>query len=190
MAFAWIRTRLFGRYLFITNSISFGSLMGAGDLAGQSIEGLLRGDKKIKYDWGRTGRMCCIGLFLQGPCNHAWYTMLDKMLPGKAKATVVKKILLDQTMAAPFFACSFFLGMGVVEQQPIENSISELKAKFWPVMKADWAVWPAAQAINFYLLPPQVRVIYVGFVTLCWNAFLSHMKHLESYEKSQSDAVL
>ena len=56
MAFAWIRTRLFGRYLFITNSISFGSLYAAGDLAGQTIEGIVRGDKKINYDWKRTGK--------------------------------------------------------------------------------------------------------------------------------------
>ncbi len=44
-------------------------------------------------------------------------------------------------------------------------------------LQADWTVWPAAQAFNFFVLPPQFRVVYVSAVTFCWNTFLSYMKH-------------
>lgn len=41
----------------------------------------------------------------------------------------------------------------------------------------DWAVWPAAQAVNFFYLAPVYRVAYVSTVTLFYNVFLSFMKH-------------
>ena len=55
------------------------------------------------------GRITTMG-FAMGPMNHVWYTMLDAILPGKAASVVVKKILMDQTIAAPFFAFTYFMG--------------------------------------------------------------------------------
>ena len=41
----------------------------------------------------------------------------------------------------------------------------------------DWKVWPAAQVLNFYYVPPQLRVTYVASVTFLWTVYLSYMKH-------------
>ena len=53
--------------------------------------------------------MFAVGI-LQGPVSHAWYLTLDKFLVGTGAKTIAKKILLDQIIASPTFACLFFMG--------------------------------------------------------------------------------
>lgn len=48
---------------------------------------------------------------------------------------------------------------------------------FFPSKQVDLSVWPAAQAVNFYVVPGQYRVAYVSFVALLWNVFLSYISH-------------
>jgi hypothetical protein len=56
-----------------------------------------------------SGRMLLLGV-LCGPLNHAWYSLLDRLLPSTQRSVVVKKILLDQAIAAPMFSFTFFMG--------------------------------------------------------------------------------
>ena len=51
----------------------------------------------------------------QGPPHHYWYLYLDKLMPGKSRSVVIKKILADQAVAAPFFAITFIYGAGLLE---------------------------------------------------------------------------
>ena len=55
------------------------------------------------------GRVAVMGLGM-GPLNHFWYQFLDNVLPGRGPAIVVKKILADQIIAAPFFSLTYFMG--------------------------------------------------------------------------------
>ena len=69
----------------------------------------------LKYFFSiSSGRMMCMGVIM-GPFNHGWYTFLDKVLPGATSSTVVKKIFLDQIVASPYFAFSFFIGKAVTK---------------------------------------------------------------------------
>lgn len=167
--------RLFTRkYLIFTNTASCGVLLGLGDMSIQTVEYCK--NNRDKFDFKRAAKMFTIGIVL-GPFNHVWYSFLDKALPGINFATISKKILADQACASPFFAFTFFIGTGTLEGKPFNASFGEFRAKFWEVYKADWTLWPAAQAINFYFLKPKYRVVYVAFVTLVWNTYLSYVKH-------------
>ena len=73
--------------------------------------------------------MFLVGLS-QGPPHHIWYSWLDKMLPKKDMKTVVMKILADQFIAAPFFAITFFYGMGILNGQSLKGCWEEFKEKF------------------------------------------------------------
>ncbi|XP_064607347.1 mpv17-like protein 2 [Liolophura sinensis] len=180
---------LFNKYLIVTNTITCGGLLAIGDGIVQNIEhmGESKAEKVVSagkegkpatwtYNWPRTRRMFAMG-FILGPFNHGWYSLLDKVVKGSGVKVVIKKIACDQAVAAPFFCSAFFMGMGLMEGKSLDGCIEEVKDKFITVYMVDWCVWPPAQFINFYFLPTQARVVYVSTITLCWNAFLSWMKH-------------
>ena len=141
-------------------------------------------------------------LSLKGPPHHYWYLYLDKLLPGKSKAVVIKKILADQAVAAPFFAITFIYGAGLLEGNSLRECWAEFKYKFPTIYLFDWMIWPPTQGFNFLFVPSKYRycpmlyvrqkayirifrVLYVNGVTVVWDVFLSYIKHKPEDEADQ-----
>ena len=103
---AWVRNvfkSAFSRYLLLTNTIGTGVIDGLGDYLEQHIE------RATEIDWERTKRMAIIGLIF-GPIGHYWYKYLDRKLPGKTTATLVKKIVYDEVVLGTASIVIFFVG--------------------------------------------------------------------------------
>jgi len=131
----------------------------------------------FKYDFARLARLLVWSAAVGTPIAHFWFGFLDKCIvpgaPTSARA-VAAKLLLDQGLMAPAGTALFFFGMKIMEGQP-DKAVPEVKAKLWPVLCANWAVWPLANAINFALIPPSQRILYVNVLAVAWSAFMSHM---------------
>lgn len=58
-----------------------------------------------------------------------------------------------------------------------KDSFRELNDKFVATFILDLAIWPGAQALNFYYVPPPLRLMYLNGVYLIWSIILSYLKH-------------
>lgn len=179
---------LFGKYLLTTNIVSSGILMSIGDLMSQEIE-FRKGLIDRRYDWNRNAKMFVVGA-IQGPIHHYFYGWLDRVYVGASIKTTTIKILYDQLVMSPVCIVAFFYSAGWLDRQSTAECTKELKSKMIKVYITDWMVWPGTQFINFYYLHPKYRVIYVNFITMLYNVFLSYVKHDQHVIEANSSEKL
>ncbi len=62
--------------------------------------------------------------------------------------------------------------------QNLTNSVKKawtnIKNKFAQIYIADCAIWPLAQMANFAFIPSHLQPIFVNFINIGWNTFLSY----------------
>lgn len=66
------------------------------------------------------------------------------------------------------------VAMSILEGK--KDLLEECKQKFIPTFKTSCVFWMPAQAINFMLVPPAARVIYVGLCSFVWINMLCWIK--------------
>ncbi|XP_022102429.1 mpv17-like protein [Acanthaster planci] len=169
------------RHPVFANSVTYGSILSVAEVMQQTIAGWEH------YDWARVGRMAVIGGCAYGPLGFYWYRWLDKALPGTAKLTVMKKVIVDQCVSAPVFIAIFFTGSSIMEGK--KDIFAELKDKFPQTYAASCCFWPIAQTFNFFFLPSHMRVVYVASASLVWSNFLCFMKRISVHKEEEPQSV-
>lgn len=124
-------SKFFGKYLLLTNTVSSGFLMIAGDVICQEIE-YRKGDLKERYDFKRIWQMFLVGS-LQGPMHHYFYGWLAKIMPQATVKNALKKILWDQFVMSPACILMFFYPACLLEKKPFYEATLEIKEKFLTV---------------------------------------------------------
>lgn len=160
------------KYLLYTNVGISISLSGVGDFIEQQYEIFKK--EMNKWDRKRTSQMSISGMTVGVFCHH-WYKVLDKKLPGRTINVVLKKVFIDQTVASPIVIFIFFLTLGTLRKSSFREMGNEIKDKAITLYSAEWVVWPPAQLINFYILPPRYRVLYDNSISLGYDVFTSNV---------------
>lgn len=123
--------------------------------------------RTFHWDKERTLRLSLYGLVFGAPITHGWYKILDRRFgPGMDLTTALKKVAADQTIAAAPFTAFFFMVNSAAEGLRWPEIQARLEQNLWPTMKANWAIWPAALAINFWFVPLKLRVLVVNVLGL------------------------
>jgi hypothetical protein len=53
--------------------------------------------------------------------------------------------------------------------------VRKLRLKWMAALQASWTFWPAANVVNFSVVPVPLRVLYNNVLSVGWNAFLSRL---------------
>ncbi|KAJ2504669.1 hypothetical protein GGI11_007281, partial [Coemansia sp. RSA 2049] len=165
-------TALAERQPILTLTVTNGTLGGVGDLLAQLIEKRnSKGSGRFRWDYKRTLRFVSWGA-LCAPLFHKWYLFLNKQFPlpqqlqlqlqsnGKRAfvTAVAQRVATDQCIYAPMGIAGFFIAMNYMEGKDWASAKTRLSSYFWPTLAANYAVWPAVQAVNFGFVPTIYRV--------------------------------
>lgn len=108
-----------------------------------------------------------------GPAATKWYSFLQKRINFSShNATIAARVAADQTVFATCNLALFLSSMAIMEGSDPKEKLDK---SYWSGLKANWAIWPAVQAVNFKLVPLEHRVLVVNIVSLGWNCFLSYL---------------
>ncbi|XP_017555779.1 mpv17-like protein [Pygocentrus nattereri] len=125
-------------------------------------------------DWAQTARVALVGLCFHSNFNYHWLRALERMFPGGGTKRISVKVFLDQLIAAPVTISAFYIGLSTLERQ--QDPFEDWKKKFWTSYKTGIVYWSTMQAVNFSLVPPVARTVFVGGISLGWTVFLCHFR--------------
>ena len=150
-----------------TNCLVYGSISGMAEFSQQTLvyKVFPEENKRQKYNVASIFRYTVLGGAVFSPTLHFWYRWLDRCLPGTAVTTVVKKVVIDVGLFAIPYYTVFYVLINVMAGESIQVAWDELKKKLFPTMAATAVFWVPAQIVNFRLVPPRLRVVYMALCT-------------------------
>ncbi|KAF8260536.1 hypothetical protein EI94DRAFT_1748150, partial [Lactarius quietus] len=136
-------------------------------IAQQAIE------RRSQHDFSRMARLSFFGGCLFGPPISKWIAFLGRLQFASPTKAVIYRTWLDQTLMAPLVAGLFFTSMSVMEGKGTSGVVDSLSTKYAPTLMCGWLMFTPAQIVNFAVVPPQFRFVFLSGVSLVWNTYLS-----------------
>jgi len=131
-------------------------------------------EKAEKWDVQRSLKFGLVVSCAIAPIQYRWFKMLERKITAKTKVlTGLKRMALDQTVAAPILTSAFIFILQLVNGHSLDYAAGRVRSAFVPVMSTNYKIWPAVQFLNMSLIPLQYRVIFVQFIAIFWNIYLS-----------------
>ncbi|XP_029006337.1 mpv17-like protein [Betta splendens] len=152
------------RFPWFTNVTLYGCLFAGGDFVHQWFS---RGDR---MDWGHTRNVALVAFSFHGNFNFFWMRFLERRFPGKSVGMLMRKLVLDQTAAAPLATTVFYTGVSFLEGK--EDVMDDWRKKFLNTYKTGLMFWPFMQFLNFALVPLYMRTSFTGCCAFVWATFL------------------
>jgi protein Mpv17 len=104
--------------------------------------------------------------------------LLERRVKSTSKVVVgLKRTALDQIFAAPMLTSTFIFILQLLNGHSMEMAASRTRSVFVPVMWNNYKIWPAVQFLNMSVIPLQYRVVFVQFIAVFWNMYLSSKLH-------------
>lgn len=87
---------------------------------------------------------------------------LDSRMPGRTFKMVMKKVLVDQMVASPIVIALFFVTLGLMKRESMNETMIEIREKFVRLYKAEWV----CIAVVSYIHGINIWCIFKGCVAI------------------------
>uniref|UniRef100_A0A7S3Y660 Uncharacterized protein n=1 Tax=Heterosigma akashiwo TaxID=2829 RepID=A0A7S3Y660_HETAK len=188
LAAAWARyNELLVTHGAATRMTTSGVISALGDFLCQYLVAVKAGNP-FSLDVRRFLVFGFMGAFYFGTVIHAWFTRLDafasKRFPNKEDhfKKSVAMICIDQTCGAVSVNAGFMLLFPLVNALTLGTfsfgtsfsaAWNDMLKNMIPVLLVNYKIWPAANFMNFLVVPLQLRLLFTNVVSLVYNALLS-----------------
>lgn len=137
-----------------------------------------RGDKK--HDWWRSAGMMTFGLMYIGVFN-AWlyrrYVRWFKHVKN-VRLNLACRVMTDNLIHIPLiWLPTFYFWTGTFKGESTEEISGRLKESYLMAVLGSWLVWVPTNTLNFSIVPPQLRVLFMCCISLCDKVRLSYMSN-------------
>lgn len=147
----------------------------------------------------RAFAMLSFGAAYQGVLCHFVYPLYAPLsrlclrgagLPLSTLAVGLGCSAIDNAIHSPFFYLpTFYLWVDTMQGSTAAEAWRHLRAEWAEVMRTCVVIWVPLQLLNFTLVPPARRVVFMNSCMLGWNVILDYMSHrAESVCPSSSPA--
>ena len=168
------------KYPLLTKAAQSAVIVAIGDVIAQKFI-----EEAKELDYIRLLRMSSTGLLLVGPTLHVWYGTLFKYIKTPGFSGAIMRMLPDQFIFAPIFIAVFSTFLFTLEGR-LDELKQHLNDTMFDSMVVNWKIWIPAQIINFRFIPLHLQVLYVNFVALIWNTYLSYISHLKAHHHQET----
>jgi protein Mpv17 len=132
----------------------------------------------------RIARYAFFGIAVYTPLFVAYYTVQDAVVDHSVADSPVLapliKLGVDQLLWTPFFYLPiFFGGMALLEGLSLKQAKEEAWEKGWgltPTLKANWKFWIPVNAVNYLVMPRELRIVWINICSLLWTIYLSQTR--------------
>ncbi|KAL1567679.1 protein SYM1-like [Salvia divinorum] len=153
----------------LSKMVISGIVYSIGDWIAQCYEG----KPLFEFDRTRMFRSGLVGFTLHGSLSHYYYQFCEALFPFKDWWVVPAKVAFDQTVWSAVWNSIYYVVLGFLRGESLENIVNELKATFLPLLTAGWKLWPFAHLITYGVVPVEQRLLWVDCVELIWVTILS-----------------
>lgn len=129
--------------------------LGVGDAVAQALS-------PDPYCPSRTARLAAIGALLHGPGAATWFARLETALPGAAPFKVMAKTAAHAALFTPAWVTAVLAAEAVVSDGGVGGVVDKVRGGLQAGVTDRWLVWPVVQAVNFAVVPLELRVLFMG----------------------------
>lgn len=148
---------------------------GLGDILSQYLE--IRLNPEQFWDFKRFIIQSSFGIIITPYYYLQFNILMPRLMPVYKKFYLTKNLIYDQSVGAVCVLVLFFGYIDLISGKTFTEMNELMKLKMWPSLVDTWKVWPILQAINFSIIPIHLRVLFVYFFSIFYNAYLSYVQN-------------